>query len=443
MQITRKIKITMRLFQILSLITIETIKYFFYGKIDYTNIIHKLSTINVLCVKVFQCIALDNNLICNSLNKELLNFTDKAPFAQQDIDIETLKKISNEQNLIIENIATPINSGMISLVFKAHEKENIQKCYAIKLKRKNIEEKLNESIDVILCIVNFLSYFTFFKIFQIKEIVNENINLLKDQLNFEKESNNILLFKNKCSSLKYVIIPNVDIEVTKKYPNVILMEYINGVSIDKVKQDDYEVFVKQIIKFTLITSFIYSIAHADLHCGNILFIKDEADVKYKHKVAILDFGIIFTLDAYITSVFIELITSLFKMDSKVFAETVIRNKIVEIDCDLSHLSEKDYNFLLCFIANFAEQYLTNYKMGHNKLEVYGIICELNNYIKNNENMTKYKIRASDTLIKLQMVCAMSQGVHTKLCGKDCYNITDSVINEVFHTDLFLSDDENH
>ena len=74
------------------------------------------------------------------------------------------------------------------------------------------------------------------------------------------------------------------------------MEYINGMPINQILEEDYEAFAKQVLKFGLVTTLIHGVSHGDLHSGNVLFIKDENDKKYKYKVGVLDFGIIYEAD---------------------------------------------------------------------------------------------------------------------------------------------------
>ena len=71
----------------------------------------RLSSINILYVKVFQAIALNNSLIDDKLNNMLLKFTDNAPWTHDDIDIDTLNLLKYDQQLIItDGIYNPINS---------------------------------------------------------------------------------------------------------------------------------------------------------------------------------------------------------------------------------------------------------------------------------------------------------------------------------------------
>jgi hypothetical protein len=108
----------------------ETIKhYIFNDKVAYVNgITFRLSKVNILSVKIFQAIALNNNLIDEFTNNYLLKYTDNAPYTADDIDNETLTKLENQYNLKFENGAIPINSGMISLVFKATKMDTNKDC---------------------------------------------------------------------------------------------------------------------------------------------------------------------------------------------------------------------------------------------------------------------------------------------------------------------------
>ena len=98
-------------------------KYFIYRFFnDHNSFVHrltqKLASINILYVKVFQAIALNNNFITSDINNQLSQFTDNAPWNYNDIDFDLLTNVSNEYDLIFKDgFESPINSGMISLVF--------------------------------------------------------------------------------------------------------------------------------------------------------------------------------------------------------------------------------------------------------------------------------------------------------------------------------------
>ena len=110
---------------------------------DYLSFIDrltsKLASINILYVKIFQAFALNNKLIDEQLNNYLLKYTDNAPWSSNDIDTSTLYKLEEIYPISFDNYGfEPLNSGMISLVFKATDTKTGDPLI-IKLKRKNIK----------------------------------------------------------------------------------------------------------------------------------------------------------------------------------------------------------------------------------------------------------------------------------------------------------------
>jgi len=142
----------------------------------------KLAEINILYVKIFQAIALNYNLIDEKINGELLKYTDKAPWSKKEIDFNTLFNLEDDMNISFDYGFFPINSGMISLVFKARDKYK-NKDMIIKMKRSGIELKLKEGLDRINFIIKLLSYLPIFNSYKdnINQIVNKNMNLILDQ----------------------------------------------------------------------------------------------------------------------------------------------------------------------------------------------------------------------------------------------------------------------
>ena len=153
--------------------------------------------------------------------------------------------------------------------------------------------------------------------------------MIKHQVNFNEEVENLLKIKNNCKNLKYVKIPDVFKDVTDKYPNVILMEQINGVPINKIQEEDYIGFAKQVLKFGFVTSLIHGVTHGDLHGGNILFIKDDNDTKYKYKIGVIDFGIIFELDTEFKSALFDVLTEMFNISSELTAKKILYSGLIE------------------------------------------------------------------------------------------------------------------
>ena len=395
----------------------------------------RLACVNILYVKIFQAIALNNRLIEEKINNTLMKFTDNAPWTQDDIDVDTLNSLKDEYQLVIrDGVYHPINSGMISLVFKATRVSDDSNVI-IKIKRNNIERKLEDAIDNLLFGMYILSFFPLIKKYQLSEVVNKNIDIIKHQVNFNEEVQNLLTMKENCKYLKYVKIPDAFKEVTDKYPNVILMEQIDGVSINQVTKEDYEGFAKQVMKFGFVTTLLHGVTHGDLHGGNILFIKDENDKRHKYKIGVLDFGIIYEIDAQYKGVLFELLTEMFNNSATVTAEKILDSGIIEPLELLKTLPSEHRNNILKFTSEIIQDTIHNSKQA-NQIQLYKFLTEFKNYISNSE-IYELGLRPSDNFVKTQLVLAMAHGVTLTLCKDDYMALADKVINELFHTNMIM------
>lgn len=396
---------------------------------------HRLASVNILYVKIFQSIALNNSLIDEKINNTLLKFTDNAPWTQDDIDVDTLNSLKEDQQLVLQDgVYHPINSGMISLVFKATRVSD-DSTVIIKIKRRMIERKLEDAIDNLLFIIYILSFFPLMYKFQISEVVNRNIDIIKHQVNFNEEVQNLITIKNNCQNLKYVKIPDVFKEVTDKYPNVILMEKIDGVPINEVEENDYEEFAKPVLKFGFVTTLLHGFAHGDLHSGNILFIKDENDAKHKYKIGVLDFGIIYEIKSNFKGLMFDIFIDLFKNPAEVTAEKFLYSGIIEPLELIKTMPIEHRNNILKISSEMIHDAIHNSQYA-NQTQVYKFLIEFKKYISNPE-ISNMGLRPSDDFVKTQMVLAMSHGVTLTLCKDDYMTFANKVVNELFHTDMIM------
>jgi predicted unusual protein kinase regulating ubiquinone biosynthesis (AarF/ABC1/UbiB family) len=410
--------------------------FFHFDKLKFIDrLTRRLANVNILYVKVFQAIALNNSLIDEKINNMLVKFTDNAPWSKDDIDVDTLNALKEDQQLILcDGVYNPINSGMISLVFKAtriSDDSNV----IIKIKRRMIERKLKDAIDNLMFFMYVLSFLPLVKKYHLAELVNKNIDIIKHQINFDEEVQNIVKIKTNCKHLKYVKIPAVFKEVTDKYPNVILMEQIDGVPINKVKEEDYEEFAKPVLKFGFVTTLLHGVTHGDLHSGNILFIKDDNDKKYKHKIGVLDFGIIYEIDSQFKGILFALLTEMFNDPPKVTAVKLLDSGLIEPLDLVKSLSDEHRTNIINFTSVIISDTINN-PNNANQIQLYKCLTEFKKYISNPE-ISGLGLRPSDNFVKIQLVLAMAHGVTLTLCKHDYMTFANKVINELFHTDIMM------
>ena len=407
---------------------------------DFTLFIERLaigfSSINILCVKIFQAIALNNSLIDESTNNKLLQFTDNAPWNYSDVELHNLHEISKKYNLQLKfGYEVPINSGMISLVFKAFKKDDLNQPVIIKMKRKNIQEKLDDAIDNLLIGIKLLSFIPIFNKYDLSKIVNKNVDIIRSQTNFLEEVDNMTRIKNNCKNLKYVKIPSANRAVTEEYPNCILMDYIEGIKITQIQKEDYDGFAKQVMKFGFVTSIVHGVTHGDLHGGNILFIKDNNDERYPYKIGVIDFGIVYDLDSKFKGIIFEILTEMFQSSPRESAIKLLNSGIIDPPNILQQIPKNDYEKILSFATEIIDETINASKKA-NQIQIYKFILKLKEYLSNSV-LSEIGIRPSDNLVKTQLVLAMSHGVTLTLCNDDFIGLADKVINELFHTNMLI------
>jgi len=413
----------------------ELFLYLLYRDVHHTfeRICEKLVKINILFVKFFQAFALNNNFIDTNINEKLLKYMDNAPYEDSDIDYETLEKISRENKWNIHY--KPINSGMISLVFKAENICNLNsyenQYYIIKMKRKNIQKKLDEAINFFLYFVYLCSFIPIINHYKIKELIETNIEIIKHQTNFAEEINNMELMRENCKNLKYIKIPKNYSKMNSQYDDVIIMEYLDGITINELSKEYYNDYAKLVIKFGIVTTIIHGVAHGDLHGGNILFMKNGNN-KY---LGIIDFGIIYKVGEKYRELLFELVTGLFVLNPRELAIKALTSDALEPIGVFNTLPEKISEKILDNIEEIIGDVI--HKKNANQSQIYKALLCLNEIIQS-EELTQIGIKPCDDFVKSQLVLAMAHGVTLTLCKENYVLFMEQILNELFHIDLLTS-----
>jgi predicted unusual protein kinase regulating ubiquinone biosynthesis (AarF/ABC1/UbiB family) len=303
------------------------------------------------------------------------------------------------------------------------------------MKRLNIEKNLSVAVVDLLVFLKWIMYIPCIDNFQIIETITKNMELVKNQTNFVQETKNIQIFRKYCKHLKYISIPNVDSEITTKYNDVIVMDFIDGKPISKIEPEDYLDYAKLIMKFVFVTTFLYGKIHGDLHSGNILFIKDSNPTNTnKYKLGILDFGIIYEINSETKSGFYDIISNLRSASPTELADIILNSSIIE---PLSHIKELDkvhYDHMVKIISEFANNSV-NVHNNINQFEVYKFLKDLNTYIEKincDQKQGQIKLKPSNDFVKIQVLFGMLHGVVLKLCDGKYVQMANEVLNELFN-----------
>lgn len=398
----------------------------------------RLATINMMYVKIFQAFATNRNILSPELNKFFNDYTDNVEYTYHEYNDEDLIELEHKsvecypyKPIKILNNRKPIKSGLMSLIFKGqfvedngHDGEYI----AIKYLRNNIITNFNTSMNNLVVFAKLTKYIPYIRTLNIETVILQNIVCLKDQVCFSKEVTNIQQYYKSWKDCDYVKIPQPYSEFTEKInPNIIVMEFINGMKITEIDPEDNDRFGKILASFNAKAAFCNSIYHGDLHPGNILFIKDvsSASAPAVYKIGILDFGII----GHLTRVDQELLFKSTKLLYQKKYKRVIHMILTEMSEELTIYNKPGAQ------VNLEDEVFNKI---HGELHAVIVECStpeikflgVNELYTINYILNKYNLTFRRSLYRLFITIAIMDSIATKLGSEMSYmqHMTDVVID---------------
>ena len=407
------------------ILTTETVQYKL-GYTEYNRYIKqlalKLSRENVFYIKFFQAACtIKSPLLTDELTSFLTTFTDNVPYSSYEIDHDSLQSVMNEFSVSVKKPFVPIKSGTISLIFEGtmHDKPVIIKC-----KRIGIDDKIKNAIFNMNHLISISKFIPHIKNLNVHEIYSENKQSVLDQLSFENEVSNIKMFYSKWNKpgLDYIKIPRVYSDITRKVPNVIVMERIFGKTITQIDADDKDKYALLLAKFNFKSVFYDGIYHGDFHPGNVFFLKedkvkninsdddsdsDDDGTPYTYKLGIIDFGIVGMLTRDLQNVIYSLFHKLYEKNHVGVANCMIDDLIEPRDV-LTPESKKE---LVDIISSYSEMHF-----GKEKYK----FLDAEDMIVINKLLCKYGVQFSKEFCKVELSFAISDSVCKLLSNKTTY-----------------------
>jgi len=399
---------------------------------DYNNIVMRLAgdlaDKNIFFTKIFQGIS--NNANNKLMNKDLfnyfVNYTDNVKYHENEIDYKGLFELINiaRQNgdeLVIDggggSSTEPIKSGVIAVIFKATLNG---KQVVIKYRRKNIVEKFDKSMNELELFANITKKLPYLCNMNICDIFEENREIMRGQLDFKNEIDNIHVFYDKFKDVKDLCIPHVYSYFTEANPNAIVMDYIEGVRLENVESEDRDKYSKILSRFNIKSVFYDSIYHADLHSGNIIFIKEPCDTNtntntnYTLKIGVIDYGIIGKLTREEQNLFFNFFKILVSGNYDKLAKYIIRHLSEPLEKgekrEKGEKQDKLNEKLIKDIYNVCYHTLSVKQIFFGGEEIF----EVNKILKT-QNLTFSKF-----FCKIELAIAISENVCNTLCKDKTY-----------------------
>ena len=262
-----------------------------------------------------------------------------------------------------------------------------------------------------------IGYLPYIKTFQLNELIKENKAILMSQTNFNNEVENINKMYSNCLNTDYVKIPKVYPEYTNDNSSVIVMEFLDGCKLEELDENDKDIYCEQLAKFSVKCILYNRLYHADLHPGNILFIKENG----KHKLGIIDFGIMGELTKNEQNYYFKLLTSIANTKDYEDVIDIFLDGLVEPREKIKELSKTRYQILRSELANILNNKQTNYITS----------CDV---FKINTILGKYNLFLSKNFCKVELCMAISDSVISKLsCNKSYLDYMKENVLSVFNT----------
>lgn len=235
-------------------------------------------------VKLAQALASRPDLVDERIARELQRLQDDMPFFPNK---EAFKFIKQELGATPEKIFSkisdePVAAASLGQVYKA-TLDGIQ--VAIKVQRPGLLDQIALDIFVIRFLANFTQNLFKFKT-DLVSIVDEYAERLFEELDYRKESSNMIKFRSLYGYMDMIYIPRVFLEYSSKH--VLVIEWVEGERLiknsSKTMQEDVsliEIGVRCSLVQLLETGFL----HCDPHGGNLIKTTDG-------RLAYLDFGLV-------------------------------------------------------------------------------------------------------------------------------------------------------
>jgi len=302
-------------------------------------------------------------------------------------------------------------------------KTGSKKRVIIKVIRKDIGDRIADALDKIDYLVGVLGRIPFIQNTNVKDIIKENRSMMVEQTDFNTEVANLQQMQTNAKYVDYLEIPRVYPEYTSNNSKVIVMDYIDGQKLSEVEECDKDDYSMMLAKFGMKCILFDRFYHADLHPGNIIFIKESDGTK---KLGIIDFGVMGRMTKEEQDYFYNFFSNMSKDDNHFGAASSIIESLVEPKETLLALSKNDSDTLIQSIADITHHAFENHK-NLMPSDLFAI----------NEILRVRGLSLSRSFCKIELALAISDSVCSKLSHTRSYldNVKVAAA-EIFDLSLF-------
>lgn len=205
---------------------------------------------------------------------------------------------------------------------------------AIKVQRQGIESTILRDLDVLSGFAQLAERVTALAAWGPAEMVAQMGPMLRRELDFERELQNMRLFEKYLANDSKIHVPKTFDGLSTH--RVLVMQWIDGVSLTKISEHptascDRGLLARRISQCYMQMLFVHGTFHADPHPGNLLAIGDEG-------LGILDFGMVGRIDDRLRETIEEMLFAISAGDQMQLTRLIKRVGKAREDIDEAALS---------------------------------------------------------------------------------------------------------
>eukprot|EP01025_Chloroclados_australasicus_P008476 TRINITY_DN1300_c1_g1_i1.p1 TRINITY_DN1300_c1_g1~~TRINITY_DN1300_c1_g1_i1.p1 ORF type:complete len:625 (-),score=96.31 TRINITY_DN1300_c1_g1_i1:378-2252(-) len=272
-------------------------------------------------IKAGQVLANRPDIVREDYMNELCTLQDDVPpfpdeIAFQIMEEELGKPIGDVFSSISE---APIAAASLGQVYKAILRDTGEEV-AIKVQRPGVEPTIVRDLFIFRIIAQFLNGISMRRLgCNSALIVDEFGEKIMEELDYNREADNIRDFYNNFKGDKYVKIPWVRKDLSNR--RMLVLEWIDGIRCTDPRAIQENVSVNEFIRTGVVAGLRqlleFGLFHGDPHPGNIFALRDG-------RIAYVDFGNVATISQYNKEVLIDAVVHAVNRDYEDMAEDFIK-----------------------------------------------------------------------------------------------------------------------
>lgn len=284
------------------------------------ELVEDLKKMGPTYVKLGQLLSTRPDLLPDIYLEALANLQDDV----ETIPYEEVEKIFEEEIGVKIKKAfamfdmAPLASASIGQVHRAVLPSG--RMVVVKIQRPEVRKKFTDDLDSLKNLADFaVKNSKGARKYALNDVIEELRFILLNELDYNKEFQNLITIKENLKKYKQIIIP----EPVKEYSSgkVLTMDYIDGkkiTSIGKLKQmeTDFTPVIDDLVEAYMQQIIVDGFAHADPHPGNIHLTKDD-------KVALMDLGMVAKFSPKLQEKIMMLLVGMSKRDGDSITDALL------------------------------------------------------------------------------------------------------------------------